>query len=97
MTTLTEDLTKLGRKIAVDNPPFGASQMEALSAIAGRLREHRDETALCAICRLLSGVFPKFSSQAESIEAQPPALALYERTKMIEKPQSSLVNLHQLV
>jgi putative two-component system response regulator len=85
MTTLTEDLTKLGREIAVDSSSAEASHAEAALGVASRLREQRDENDLDTIGALVLGLCPKFFSQGKSIEVLPLALALHERTKTMEK------------
>jgi putative two-component system response regulator len=54
-------------------------------AVAGRLREHREETDLIAISNLVFSICPKFFSLGKSIDALPLALALHERTKTMEE------------
>ena len=85
MATLTEDLTKLDREIAVGKSSTDESHIEAVLAVAGRLREHREDTDLNAVGALVLGICPKFFSQGKSIEVLPLALALHERTKTMEK------------
>jgi putative two-component system response regulator len=88
MATLTEDLTKLDREMAVeaaDNVSRPASVRDAVLAVATRLREHREADDLNAIGALVLGICPKFFAQGKSIEALPLALALHERTKTMEE------------
>ncbi|MFN6171295.1 MAG: hypothetical protein ACK46J_14885, partial [Burkholderiales bacterium] len=88
MATLTEDLTKLDREMAVeaaDNVTRPASVRDAVLAVATRLREQRDENDLDTIGALVLGICPKFFSQGKSIEVLPLALSLHERNKTMEK------------
>jgi len=88
MATLTEDLTKLDREMAVeaaDNVTRPASVRDAVLAVATRLREHREADDLNAIGALVLGICPKLFAQGKSIEALPLALALHERTKTMEE------------
>jgi putative two-component system response regulator len=84
MATLTEDLTKLDREIAVGNSSTEVSHIEAVLAVTSRLREQQDDTDLSAIGPAVLQICPKFFAAGKSIEVLPLVLALHDRTKHLD-------------